>query len=323
MNHSDDKCRSLYRAARRHEGSTQAERRAVRLALAAALTTGAPVAAAGASAPVASAAAAGASVASVAPVASVVSAAAPGASAAAAAAAAGAKGALYASLGGKLVGGNLLGTVLGTTLATTTYVLAPSDPPRTAMAAQPQPFPRGQGHARGAQVAEPAAVTLAFPQAEAGRGQTDVGAALNIGERPLALPSAIQRDALTPPGAAPARAEPPQALSGAIPPDRTTRVPPGAARADDEDRLAQEAVALAAIHDALTRQDPERALALLREQDRQFLSGQLREERSAARVIALCAAGRMADAERARASFLSAYPDSPLTGRVKKACNGW
>jgi hypothetical protein len=68
------------------------------------------------------------------------------------------------------------------------------------------------------------------------------------------------------------------------------------------------------------RDDPTRALALLDEQDRTFVRGVLREERAAARVLALCAAQRTGEARQSAESFVRRYPASPLRARVLAAC---
>ncbi|MEO7109908.1 MAG: hypothetical protein ABI183_05680, partial [Polyangiaceae bacterium] len=71
---------------------------------------------------------------------------------------------------------------------------------------------------------------------------------------------------------------------------------------------------------ALQAEDANEALALLNEHARRFPNGALAEERDAARVLALCGAGRQEDAATAGAAFLSAHPDSPLATRVRSSC---
>ena len=71
---------------------------------------------------------------------------------------------------------------------------------------------------------------------------------------------------------------------------------------------------------ALQANDASAALALLNEHAQRFPNGALAEERDAARVLALCGAGRQADAASAGAAFLSAHPDSPLASRVRSSC---
>jgi hypothetical protein len=86
--------------------------------------------------------------------------------------------------------------------------------------------------------------------------------------------------------------------------------------------LAEETAALAEVRDALSGKDAERALSLLGEQDRRFSVGQLAEERAAAKVLALCSAGRIAEAAAARAAFIASHPNSPLAKRVSLGCGG-
>jgi outer membrane protein assembly factor BamD (BamD/ComL family) len=64
----------------------------------------------------------------------------------------------------------------------------------------------------------------------------------------------------------------------------------------------------------------EEALRLLAEQDKTFARGALHEERAAARVLALCSAGRTAEGRAARDRFLATYPRSPAADRVRSSC---
>lgn len=84
--------------------------------------------------------------------------------------------------------------------------------------------------------------------------------------------------------------------------------------------LVQESRALAAVQAALSAHDGYRALQLLDAQDRDFGSGSLAQERAAARVLALCAAGQAGAARAAKQRFLTAYPGSPLARRIGTAC---
>ena len=63
-----------------------------------------------------------------------------------------------------------------------------------------------------------------------------------------------------------------------------------------------------------------RALALLDEHGARFPSGELRGERMAARVFALCELGRIDEARRAAELFLAFAPSSPLVPRVRASC---
>lgn len=84
-----------------------------------------------------------------------------------------------------------------------------------------------------------------------------------------------------------------------------------------ETALLRRAQAALAAHTATSADD---ALAALDEHARRFPSGTLAEERDATRALALCAAGRVAEAQSAARSFLAAHPTSPLAHRVRSAC---
>jgi hypothetical protein len=93
---------------------------------------------------------------------------------------------------------------------------------------------------------------------------------------------------------------------------------PAAPPPPPEDTLAAETADLREAHRAMQSGDPARALAVL---DRQENKGSaLREEREAARVLALCQAGRVEEGRAAAARFLQASPRSPLADRVRGAC---
>lgn len=104
----------------------------------------------------------------------------------------------------------------------------------------------------------------------------------------------------------------PTAIAPAASPPALAATPPPS--------LAEESRGLAAVQTALGAHDPNRALALLDAQDHEYRAGNLGQERAAARVLALCAAGRRAEALAARDRFMSNYPGSPLIHRVNAAC---
>jgi hypothetical protein len=84
--------------------------------------------------------------------------------------------------------------------------------------------------------------------------------------------------------------------------------------------LEAESRALAEAQRALRDHDAEWALNMLAQQDRVFADGKLAEERAAARVLALCAAGRLDEGRAAAERFQRQYPGSMLTERVRQAC---
>jgi hypothetical protein len=63
-----------------------------------------------------------------------------------------------------------------------------------------------------------------------------------------------------------------------------------------------------------------RALVLLDEHAARFPNGVLAEERTAARVFALCDLGRVSDASGEAQRFLAERPRSPLAARVRASC---
>lgn len=95
---------------------------------------------------------------------------------------------------------------------------------------------------------------------------------------------------------------------------------PAVLPASPRDRVAEEAALLRAAHAALARGDAAGALDRLEVHAARFPSGSLVEERRAARVLALCAAGRAVEARAAAATFLAASPRSPLAAQVRRAC---
>jgi hypothetical protein len=84
--------------------------------------------------------------------------------------------------------------------------------------------------------------------------------------------------------------------------------------------LELETRAFGDVQRALREGRPGDALRLLAEQEHAFARGALHEERAAARVLALCAAGRIAEARSARERFLASYPQSPAAERVRASC---
>jgi hypothetical protein len=101
---------------------------------------------------------------------------------------------------------------------------------------------------------------------------------------------------------------------------------PGARAFPDEiprtSDLSLEARALSQVQRAVREGHSAEALTLLDQQERDFPQGELRQERVAARVVALCAAGRASEARALAASFLVRSPRSPLAARMRTICVG-
>ncbi len=86
------------------------------------------------------------------------------------------------------------------------------------------------------------------------------------------------------------------------------------------DRLREETEALRSAQQALRDGRARLALGLLEAQDARFPDGLLQQERAAARVLALCQAGSVAQARAQAESFERRWPRSALTARVRFAC---
>jgi hypothetical protein len=84
--------------------------------------------------------------------------------------------------------------------------------------------------------------------------------------------------------------------------------------------LSLEARALSLVQRAVREGRSGEALTLLDQQERDFPQGELRQERVAARAVALCAAGRVSEARALAASFLARAPRSPLAARMRSIC---
>ena len=132
---------------------------------------------------------------------------------------------------------------------------------------------------------------------------------------PSAEPAAVPRPA-TEPSDSPASSS-----SAGVRPSGATVASPKAPDADSpKDPLEDETRQLREAHGALQSGDPGKALKLLDEQATTYASGQLREERAAARVLALCKLGKVDEARAKAAEFLRDNPQSPLADRVRAGC---
>jgi hypothetical protein len=98
-------------------------------------------------------------------------------------------------------------------------------------------------------------------------------------------------------------------------PDRTDSRASGTRYARDS--LSEEVAILSRAATELHNGSPESALKLLNEHERKFKNGILAEERIAARVQALCALGRTAEAD---AQFARLSPKSLQGERARQAC---
>ena len=99
-----------------------------------------------------------------------------------------------------------------------------------------------------------------------------------------------------------------------------TRAASSAVIEETADQLRAETAELQQAQAALRSGDTGSALRLLSAQDTTYRSGVLQQERSAARVLALCQSGSVAAARAEAARFERRWPNSPLTSRVRSAC---
>lgn len=119
---------------------------------------------------------------------------------------------------------------------------------------------------------------------------------------------------------APANALPPVFSAKPLPVRAAPSAPNAKTTEETADSLIAETQRLREAHGALREGDPEKALALLSEQAAEVEGQKLREERAAARVLALCKLGRVDEANAEAAAFLAQNPRSPLADRVRNAC---
>lgn len=108
-------------------------------------------------------------------------------------------------------------------------------------------------------------------------------------------------------------------------PAPTTTEPQGAAedttgKAPKANSLLEETELLRKAQTALRAGDAAGALTKLDELGARYPEGLLREERLAARVLSLCAAGRVGDARHEADSFLAQHPGSIQAKRVRGSC---
>ena len=137
------------------------------------------------------------------------------------------------------------------------------------------------------------------------------------GELPRPAPTLPQMQRVPEPGT-PERPMPESRQVPAPAAEATTAPSPAASTLSPT--LDAESRALAEAQRALRDNDAEWALGMLAQQDRTFAGGVLVEERAAARVFALCAAGRRDEGRAKAVQFQSRFPGSLLRGRVRQAC---
>ncbi|MHB8419924.1 MAG: tetratricopeptide repeat protein [Myxococcales bacterium] len=211
--------------------------------------------------------------------------------------------------------------------------------PQLAWQAAPRPGPREapsplRGH--GPALLKPLTRYLLVSAVSYGAG-VGSGMALDALRRPPAAPTAsvapVPAPAPVPVAAPPAPAAiPPPVTPAPVPhrirpasrppaaPSRPSPRPPPTKAADQADAdLEAEDALVERARAALSRRQPDDALAALAEHRRRFPNGRLVEERSALEVEALASSGRRDDARSKAQEFQNRYPDSLLWPAVQEA----
>jgi hypothetical protein len=109
---------------------------------------------------------------------------------------------------------------------------------------------------------------------------------------------------------------PARASEGSVAEPLSSAAPP----AGHGSTLSEEAALLERAQRALSAKNPGLALMILDEHERRFAAGALREEREAARVLALCGLGRVNEARARARAFMNAAPRSVLVPRLEHSC---
>jgi Protein of unknown function (DUF2379) len=160
-------------------------------------------------------------------------------------------------------------------------------------------------------VAPRVAVPIETPRANASSTPPEPAVAVLGPEEGSRLPAAETAWVITPA----ARPEPSRtAVAPVAPPPSTVASSPRPSP------LAQEVELLRGADAALKTGDGARTLALLDELDKAVPGGNLRPERAAERVFALCMAGKIEQAQRQARAFLAIDPSGPLAARVRASC---
>ncbi len=115
-----------------------------------------------------------------------------------------------------------------------------------------------------------------------------------------------------------AKADPRPRRSSPPTPSSSTTAPSTPAPAPDG--LAEELRLMQRSRRAIDSGAPKTALDILAEHRRRFPRGQLKEDRMALRVVALCASGNDAAGSREAEAFARAFPKSHHLGRVRSSC---
>jgi hypothetical protein len=173
--------------------------------------------------------------------------------------------------------------------------------PEPAHTPEPEPTPARVAHAR-----TPSSHTASPAEALTEPTTPAPSPAPGAPTAPFATATTVAPPVLLPSPARPSPAESPA-------PSPTTS-PASAGAVDEEVRLVAEAYSF------LRDGNASKALAAVEEHERRFPQGKLVESRRVTRILALCQLGRTSEARDERERFLSRYPQSPFSNRVRAAC---
>jgi hypothetical protein len=176
------------------------------------------------------------------------------------------------------------------------------------------------GMGAAAQASGPAKVTLLkISAALVGLGVAGGGLYLAFAPEPRPAPAVVSTAVKPAPVVAPPVDQAPEAVLPVAPPaEPAAKKSPGPSRSADN--LAQEVAILSRASAELRAGRPAAALKALDEHQREFPGGVLAQERTAARIQALCALGRKKEAESELARLTRTSPSSPHVARARKAC---
>ena len=160
-------------------------------------------------------------------------------------------------------------------------------------------------------VAKIAAAVVAMGVAGAG-----VYLALRPGAQPAGPPPAASVAAVPAPPVDRTPESAPSAVPQAEPAEKSEPV----ASSRPADKLAEEVAILSKASAELHSGRPAAALKVLDEHRRKFPRGALGQERTSARIQALCALGRTKEAQSELARLARTAPNSPHVARARKAC---
>ncbi|HVR18738.1 MAG TPA: hypothetical protein VMS65_03550 [Polyangiaceae bacterium] len=148
-----------------------------------------------------------------------------------------------------------------------------------------------------------------------------IGGGLFLAQRsePTPVNNVVPAPASPAPAAAPPVDPMPENVAPVAPPAEPTakRTPVPSRSADN---LAREVAILSRASSELRAGRAAAALKTLEEHQREFPAGMLAQERTAARIQALCALGRTKQAETELGRLARTAPDSPHVARARKAC---